>query len=131
MKPRQQSSPLRRARGPTRKFTCKGSQDPRRRLQAQAVSPPAAPGPGGAQLPAREGSGGQRDLIAVRLIEVRYWRIHAEDVGALGEFDRTEGAAAEEGSDAAYQARHGDGEQFAEGGKVVESGRRMRGIEMS
>ena len=95
------------------------------RLGAEAERGVAADG--GAQLPAREGSGGQRDLIAVRLIEVRYWRIHAEDVGALGEFDRTEGAAAEEGSDAAYQARHGDGEQLAEGGKVVESGRRGKG----
>ena len=78
---------------------------------------------GGAQPPAWEGRGGGGGLEK-RLIEMRDGRIHAEDGGALREFGRTEGAVAEEGSHAAYQARHGDREQLAEGGKVVESGRR-------
>ena len=93
------------------------------RLGAEAERGVAADG--GAQPPAGEGRGGEGDLE--RLIVVRYWRIHAEDEEALREFGLTKGAVAEEDSHAAYQARHGDGEQLAEGGKVVESGRRGKG----
>ena len=94
----------------------------KQRLDAEAERGVAADG--GAQPPAGEGRGGEGGLI-----EVRDGRIHAEDGGALLEFGRTEGAVAEEGSRAAYQARHGDGEQLAEGGKVVESGRRGKGAD--
>ena len=79
---------------------------------------------GGANPPAGEGRGGYHWM---RINEIRHWRIQIQDRRALRDFGRTErrsvAAAAEEGLRAAEQARHCHGEELAEGGMVVESGR--------